>query len=865
MNSVRRRDHAEGIERLNLLGEKLSGFEQLLSTLWDLTDEQGNQLLSAIKDGNLSLLSAIKFEDEGMHAKLDQIIHLLGVEPRRLFPADPASWQDAKIRQFECGYLERSKKEFARLEMLGVPGTQDLHQELGIAYVNVQLATPADADSQQLDRAEHVLSRYRQLTIRGPAGSGKTTLLRWVALQCAVAAANQDGPPWHSGVPFFIPLRKLRGRDRGKPEEKRLHEYAFDAGLFEQAPNGWLTRVFEERRAVLLLDGLDEIPGVARTNLWKWLAKLLHQYPGIRAFVTLRPLSAADEDDSSEWQPPAGFTPVDLQDLTPEDLPVFIRKWHDAVKAVLTDPQTQVQLDRSQDKLLAQLKNESSARVRDLCKNPLMAALICALYWRELKLPETRRELYQTSCDLLMVIRDEFREIVPEKRFTGVKKSDRFYLVKCLAWEMMQNTRAHQGQNIEVREKDARMWLRNYLPNCEEEELRNAAPKQVLDFLVQRSGLLRVPSKGFIDFHHRSFQEYLAACAAAVLNQVGNLVSKAEDDQWRETIVLAANTHDGGVTFGRNLIEGLLKEAKKQTETRRRAFIALAAACLENSEKPPTSLRAEVESQLRRIIPPRSVAEGEAIAVGGEVILPYLSYEKLKGRDKKTQKVLVACAAAIARIGGESARRMLLDEKGYGGIDRPALLSQICNCGGIEPLDIPAFADKLTSLVMLHDFYRQRTTRIGNVAARKDFTTLNLIGLDKVLDFSPLSKMTNLRCLLICECHAISDISFLTSLTNLNHLTLQDCDRLIDITPIRALTSLIELNLAGCPNLSDLSPLMSLANLQELVLSDSTGVRDLSPIATLTNLVRLIIVRCHQLGSDPQIRRLRERGVEVRL
>ncbi len=57
---------------------------------------------------------------------------------------------------------------------------------------------------------------------------------------------------------------------------------------------------------------------------------------------------------------------------------------------------------------------------------------------------------------------------------------------------------------------------------------------------------------------------------------------------------------------------------------------ALAAACLENAEKPPSELRAQVEAQIKKIIPPRSIAEAEAIAVGGEAILSYLDYGRLE-------------------------------------------------------------------------------------------------------------------------------------------------------------------------------------------------------------------------------------------
>src|SRR5438874_1038638 len=83
-------------------------------------------------------------------------------------------------------YMERARKEFGRLEMLGVPGTREFHQDLDIAYVKLELEADVGSAGKQSVRAEDVFACFRQLTISGPAGSGKTTLLRWVALKCAL-------------------------------------------------------------------------------------------------------------------------------------------------------------------------------------------------------------------------------------------------------------------------------------------------------------------------------------------------------------------------------------------------------------------------------------------------------------------------------------------------------------------------------------------------------------------------------------------------------------------------------------------------------------------------------------------------------
>ncbi len=62
----------------------------------------------------------------------------------------------------------------------------------------------------------------------------------------------------------------------------------------------------------------------------------------------------------------------------------------------------------------------------------------------------------------------------------------------------------------------------------------------VRSFLVDRSGMIREPVAGEIDFTHRTFEEFLAAQAAIDEQDIGFLVDKSIDDQWRETVILAS-------------------------------------------------------------------------------------------------------------------------------------------------------------------------------------------------------------------------------------------------------------------------------------------------------------------------------------
>lgn len=62
----------------------------------------------------------------------------------------------------------------------------------------------------------------------------------------------------------------------------------------------------------------------------------------------------------------------------------------------------------------------------------------------------------------------------------------------------------------------------------------------VRQLFVERSGMIREPVAGRVDFTHRTFQEFLAANATKEESDTGFLVGNAHNDQWREVIILAA-------------------------------------------------------------------------------------------------------------------------------------------------------------------------------------------------------------------------------------------------------------------------------------------------------------------------------------
>jgi hypothetical protein len=193
----------------------------------------------------------------------------------------------------------------------------------------------------------------------------------------------------------------------------------------------------------------------------------------------------------------------------------------------------------------------------------------------------------------------------------------------------------------------------------------------VLTHLVERSGMLREPAVGRIDFVHRTFQEYLAAREAAEQDMGGMLAGQAHLDAWRETIVMAAG--HGNSRMRRELIEGLLARADQEPR-HRRALVLLATACLETmpSLDPPTLID-EIHRRLDRLLPPRRPVESRSLYIVGEPMLDRLP----RSLDGLSDSQAVALIQTVSLVNGPRALDILA---GYAHDPRYLVQLELADC-----------------------------------------------------------------------------------------------------------------------------------------------------------------------------------------
>ncbi|GAA3057919.1 hypothetical protein GCM10020000_45780 [Streptomyces olivoverticillatus] len=237
-----------------------------------------------------------------------------------------------------------------------------------------------------------------------------------------------------------------------------------------------------------------------------------------------------------------------------------------------------------------------------------MCALICALNRsRKGCLPHGRMELYRAALELLLVRRDRERDVVVGGDGPELEHDQQVALLQKVAYWLIRNGRS------EIEWHKAVEILERALPAMPHVAQRGSA-EDILRHLVLRSGLLRQPTSGTLDFIHRTFQDYLGAQAAVDEWDFDVLVNNAHDDQWEDVLRMAVGH---APPRARAELLGMLLERGDREEGHRHRLHLLAAACLEHAVMVDPEIRARVEKSAAELVPPRDVEAAKALAGGG--------------------------------------------------------------------------------------------------------------------------------------------------------------------------------------------------------------------------------------------------------
>ncbi|MFD5751614.1 NACHT domain-containing protein [Streptomyces sp. NPDC127033] len=733
----------------------------------------------------------------------------------------------AAALEFEGRYAEYVAATQGRLELYGLTlGRSASEWPLDTAYISLAVTGDPAGDRWEFHgagivdqgpvKAEQALRGARRVVLRGPAGSGKSTLVQWLALNAARRTFPAELAAWNACVPFVLRLRAFTT----SAELPLPADFLRAAGvpLGASAPAGWVEDLLTSGRALVLVDGVDEVPARLRARTESWLKSLIAAFPEARYVVTTRP-SAVPED----WLTGHGFTAHSLLPMERGDIRAFVTHWHDAARQEC--PPDAAQLDTYEQSLL-----QAVAGRRDLGRlatNPLMCALLCALNRdRRMRLPRARKELYDAALDLLLVRRDTEREVVGVEG-VDLTRDEQTVLLQRLAYWLIRN-----GQVEAAREEAVEMvgeWLA-VMPQVEGD------PDQVFAHLLIRSGLLREPVPGSVDFVHRTFQDYLGAKAAVEARDFGVLVRHAHDDQWDDVVRMAVG--HARPDERTRLLRQLLRRADKVQRHRSR-LVLLAAASLEHAPELDPAIREEIEERTARLIPPRGPEEAEELAKAGELVL-----ELLPGPEELDEESAAGVVRTAGLVGGDAALEVISrfreDERYWVGIE----MSSAWGNFEADAYARSVLAPRAWTEVSLHVRTEDQLRALRLLPEVHD---LSLLG--SFADVSLLSVLPALEELYVGNNPGVTDLSPLADITSLRGLSLIRCTALRDLSPLRRLESLTGLSLNSPVAAASVGELPLGPQLTRLFLGKDAGHLTLDGVGSLPALRELAVSGTRQVDE----------------
>ncbi|AXA67865.1 hypothetical protein CE139_19365 [Pseudomonas oryzihabitans] len=449
--------------------------------------------------------------------------------------------------------LERYGEAIAtQVDHIGVPGTFiSMHQDDLLVWPNIvclEKAEQANFDDEdpwrahrdngdRVDLRDFPTPEMRLVILESGAGHGKSTLLRATVRRLA---------KYTTFVPAFIHAERL-------PDHPTIQDYLnTDYNAQYQTTMDW-TALCEQGRAVMFIDGVDELNDSSRAALVNMISRAVARFPDMPVLVGAR--------DASVNSFPPQFKLFRLQRLDDDQMTQMLRAYFRA---------------RGEFDIQRSVKHVKAYEELDLlCRTPLFLAIYAATLPKNGVIPTSRSEVLELYI---------LHALSPE-RHKGVGKS------KIGKSQLRRGAEAIALLSLERNEAAVPESLARL---CLSKALGDPVGDDCIDALVQNGLLERRGAR--LAFSIPTIQEYLAGC---VLAYAGRL----DADDWLENVYRRPWAQ--AIQFAVEKIDNADALLRRQIERDDDVFytsLRLAARCIVNGASVSSDLREMVASKLARAL-----------------------------------------------------------------------------------------------------------------------------------------------------------------------------------------------------------------------------------------------------------------------
>lgn len=394
-----------------------------------------------------------------------------------------------------------------------------------------------------------VANQKQYLMVLGGPGVGKSTFLRKMGLE---ALKGDEGGYSHECIPVFIDLKRFESKSQIDVKQGIIEEFSICG--FPDAEKK-TEKLLASGKLLILLDGLDEVPGKVVNHVIDHIHNFCDQYDNNRFIISCR--TAAYNHNFR------CFTDVAMAEFGNSQIKQFIYNWFQSE----TD-----QKIGTATKCWELLQKPENSGAKELANTPLLLTLLCLVYHRSQNFPNNRSVLYRKSLRLFLEEWAAERRIMRKAIYEGLNTEHQ---------EILLSEIAHVGFEFDrlfFDKRDIVDKIKSFLQDNLNAP-KHLAGEKILNAIAIQQGILIERAEDIFSFSHLTLQEYLTAQYIVDNCHINKLViNYLTHRRWYEVFQLVAGLMRGGADdlllmmeaeaqnyLNSSKLQGLLKWAEEIT------------------------------------------------------------------------------------------------------------------------------------------------------------------------------------------------------------------------------------------------------------------------------------------------------------